>query len=393
MKELDLLDIRDPKKFQQLCEELFSILYSDFQAVNDTMGDGGCDGFANGGGTFFQIYYPENTGKFPERMNRIKEKIGKSLRKLKKPYPTEWILVTSLDVDPNVHEYINKKKKKYTPMNILIMGEAKLKSLLQQHQDVEKAWLKSIYGSSYEVIPPESVIYGKKNDLPALLEQDKKTADALKDWEFGEYYEQVHTMTSGGRAKLGLRQIHPNAHLECPITIESAFKFDMTPEGNQKRQEFENFLKNGKELKMEGKYLEKFDFFIGRKKVNWIEGDISKSTLLLRRSDPNPVSVTVELLDDKSARIDRLDNITLKATSDGDDGTLLSNSDMTQEIIKLTLLVNRKTNQVDVTLGFDDSKADASAGYKFMNLRIAFDRSSTIRLKFFKANQSMETYP
>lgn len=389
MIDLKLKDITDSKMFQRLCEELLAVEYPDFQTVNDTMGDEGCDGRARGGKLKFQVYYPDKTGTLPHRMHKLRDKIRNDTNKLYPPYPEEWVLITHEDPTPKLLHYVERREKKFPGMRILIWSESKLSALLNTHEGIKSAWMKKVYGGKHEVIPPEAVVYSKRNDLLALLRQGKENADSLRNWEFSKYYEQIHLQTSTGRAAVQLKPLHPNAFTECPVQFRVGLKFGEPAEGKKNFEEFKDSIRSGREYRIDGKNIHSLALEIGGKKFDWMDPEGKPTDVVVRPLPMEPIQVSIELIDKEFIRSDRLEKLNLRASWPNSVELQFDNFDDKPAALKFKLLVNTSTGESSCSFRPPESIMDALDGFRFMEHLIAVEQSPGIRLRFLNVGKSM----
>lgn len=108
---MDLISqITSSDLFVRLCKGLFCAEYHDFQAIDDSGGDGGNDGYSEEKEILFQIYCPEKPEKADDAT--YKSKIKKDLDKAKALIDSgqykikEWIFVTPRELREPVQTYI-----------------------------------------------------------------------------------------------------------------------------------------------------------------------------------------------------------------------------------------------------------------------------------------------
>jgi len=110
--------ITSPDLFTSLCQHLFVEEYYDFQAIDDSGGDAGNDGYSAKQGTLFQLYCPEKPNKINDAKYKIKIKNDLDKAKIlteskNKQYNIKkWIFVTPSKLSEDVQTYIRIESKK-----------------------------------------------------------------------------------------------------------------------------------------------------------------------------------------------------------------------------------------------------------------------------------------
>ena len=379
MREFNLKDVGSPELFQKLCEELLAAEYPDFRAIDDTKGDKGCDGLAENGRLFFQMYYPDQSGSFSSKMKRIKRKIRESLCKLTEPYPPTWILFTSENVPLEVHQFAQKKAPRFEGMRIEIWSEPKVMSLLHKYEGIERSWIRKIYGEEYEVILPESVAFNVKNDFPKLLELDRKLGMATKDWKYGQHYEQVHQYTSAGRASILLRPLHANAFEECPITLQGRFRFDNSEEAQAKLKQLMDIQALGERLELDQRFIDELQLKVGDTIVRDFQQRSGPAKLVVEPIPRPPKICDVQLFGKNRIQIRRIKEITLDFRKE-QDKILLESREHQKHPFRIRVVVDRSTLKADFNVGIATIECDAMDGYEYAQVLLDFERSALIRV-------------
>lgn len=133
-------EIRNSQQFQDLCQLLLAAEYSDFQALDDSSGDKGSDGYVPSMGRLFAIYCPE---KHPTPKTYFQRKIRSDLAKAvalcdKYGYQiNEWIFITPAPLSEELHRYIAEQVKKAGLTAGISWSEKNLLRILQRHSELE----------------------------------------------------------------------------------------------------------------------------------------------------------------------------------------------------------------------------------------------------------------
>jgi len=74
-------EIRNAQYFQDFCQQLLAAEYEDFQAIDDSRGDRGSDGYVPSKRRLFAIYCPESHPT-PDKYykDKIRSDLGKAVR-------------------------------------------------------------------------------------------------------------------------------------------------------------------------------------------------------------------------------------------------------------------------------------------------------------------------
>lgn len=135
---MPISDMRNSQRFQDLCQQLFAAEYEDFQHVDDSRGDKGCDGYVPSRRRLFAIYCPE---KSPTPIEYYKSKIRQDLNKavrLRDDYGyqiDDWIFVTPSPLDEELHRFI-RESAEASGFTGISWSEKQLMNLLSRHDKV-----------------------------------------------------------------------------------------------------------------------------------------------------------------------------------------------------------------------------------------------------------------
>lgn len=133
-------EIRNSQQFQDFCQQLLAAEYSDFQALDDSGGDKGSDGYVPSIGRLFAIYCPE---KHPPPKTYFQRKIRTDLAKavtLRDKYGyqiKEWIFITPAPLTEELHRYLARLVKKAGLPAGFSWSEKNLLPILQCHPELE----------------------------------------------------------------------------------------------------------------------------------------------------------------------------------------------------------------------------------------------------------------
>jgi len=388
MRELNLRDIQNPEAFQELCEELLSLEYDDFKAMNDTMGDKGCDGLAHNDELFFQFYYPEQTGTYREKMHKIQRKIAKDLAKLKEPYPRKWILVTVDKASADVHSYCRKRESDFGNLRILVWSEPNIKGLLEKHSAVKNKWIQKIYGESTQVIQPEAITYSERDNLPELLKIDQRLGRSLGDWKFGDKLKQVHKYDSTGKAVISVEPIDPQRAV--PISVSVVFKFDNSERGQKKLQEFFDTQRRGTEFKAGEEFIDKIEFKVEGHEKEELSGLGAPSEFAISSHQGPPVSAFIEFHKRGLGRLRRIPSLEVRMVRAGTEEALINNAHQENERIKFAFTMRPANETTEFNMTFDSSGADAIDGLRYAETLADVHRATSIKLFVKNAAQPFE---
>jgi hypothetical protein len=379
MRDLNLSDLHNPDLFQEFCEQLLSLEYHDFRAIDDTRGDKGCDGLAQNDELWFQFYYPEQRGAYEERMKKIQRKITTDLGRLNPPYPKQWILVTVDKVSFDVHKHCRIKEKELKGVRIFIWSEPRLKTLIDKYHDLKDRWIQRIYGEAVQVIQPEAITYSQRNNIPALLEIDKQIGLSLSNWKYGDILKQVHTIDSTGKAAVAI--VPKDNSVNVPVSLNIRMRFENNEEGNRKYNEFVDSQKHGKEFELDGKFIEAASLKINNQSIEGFFSPIDKQAVLKLRPVPRPpINAYIDLFGKNKIRLQRIPNLKIKITSIDNTTAQLDNYSQESEKIRVKTLINTATQQGDFTLSIDEKYMDAVDGFRCATVLYNFVRSSKIKL-------------
>jgi hypothetical protein len=137
-------EIRNSQYFQDLCQQLFAAEYSDFQVLDDSTGDKGCDGYVPSSGRMFAIYCPE---KRPPPRAYYQRKIRSDLAKaviLRDEYRyriDEWVFVTPSPLSEELHRYLTETAKQSGLGCGVGWSEKNLLPILLRHPELESRFL------------------------------------------------------------------------------------------------------------------------------------------------------------------------------------------------------------------------------------------------------------
>ena len=384
MKTLDLKDIKDGTIFQDLCEILLAAEYPDFEPVNDTMGDDGCDGKAENGQRFFQIYYPDVIGNFPDRMDKIKAKIRVSLSKLKRPLPKIWTLITWEKPDTKVNKYVNGIRTEWKAMEIQIWSEPKIRELLAKHHHVYRAWLDRIYGQDIEIIPPEAVTYGNRDNFDALLHLDKKLGKSLNDWQFNKYYKQLHTFDSDGKAAISIIPKSREATEKLPFCSHILLNFsDSSDEVKTQLNAFKDFITKGIPVKLDARALKKVELKFGNIAFRNFDVQNEIKQIEMRSHQGQPIPTTIDLFNTDMVLLKRIRDLQLTRVRGGTEEILLTNEKQSGQFLKfsLTLSVRDPLSQKHTfSVHPDGQSMDAIDGFDYAHTLDCLHRSDTMKV-------------
>lgn len=151
---------------------------------------------------------------------------------------------------------------------------------------------------------------------------------------------------------------HEKALEEMPFEIPMKFIFDTKdPKARKKQKEFEDFLKTGKAIEIDGKYIDSFDLpeflpsFI--KNINFKQGKISLS--------PNKgtikLPIAIEILNRKTSAIQKLDYVDLENIQGGQEQIVFDNS--AQNVPwQVKVIIDFKKNCLNLNLDFKLGKSN-----------------------------------
>lgn len=377
MSEFKPSEIKSPTEFQQFCEELLSAEYPDFQSVNDKTGDLGCDGKAKKGTIFFQFYLPDGTGSYAQRMAKIRKKINEDLGKLDLPFPKRWVFITPEKISPEIEENLRKRMREFGKMGIIVWSEPKMLELLAKHEHVNRSWAKKIHRLPYEVLPPESVTYGNRNNLPALVDLNRRMGLSLKDWDLTGKFDQIHTYSSDGKASVKLR---PKSD-EVNVLGKLQLRFDRSEEGEKKYQEFRAFQEKGGDFKVDERFIAAFD--ISAEGVNLFPApkEIIKQEVLLRSVGLKRLVTRLDLLRN-GIRLRRINGLELTIERAGTKEALLTNSHQKSNVLQVSILIDIVRKAANISLRFSFEEADAVDGYEHGLILRDFAKANKITLLF-----------
>jgi hypothetical protein len=131
-------EMRNSQLFQDLCQQLFAAEYDDFQMVDDSYGDKGCDGYVPSRHRLFAIYCPE---KSPTPIEYYRSKIRQDLNKairLRDEFGykiDDWIFVTPVALAEELHRFI-REISEASGINGLSWSAKQLVNLLSKHEEV-----------------------------------------------------------------------------------------------------------------------------------------------------------------------------------------------------------------------------------------------------------------
>ncbi len=195
-----------PDLHTSLCKALLAAEYEDFEAVDDSGGDAGNDGYSSSQSILFQMYCPEK----PEKANdtRYKRKIREDLEKAEKLVKSgnyvikKWVFITPRDLPEPTLTFLRKESKVRGFEGISWSG-VKLTELLAKHTHLRSQFPSLIFSDI------ETEIKGIKNTLSEIdevkreyktkiekdyqrrIENAKKTVDAGKNEAAKKEYELI----------------------------------------------------------------------------------------------------------------------------------------------------------------------------------------------------------
>lgn len=233
MKPWDFIQRLNGPEFQSFVTELLVAEYPDFRTVDDTRGDEGCDGLADKDQIFFQIYSPQGIADEPHRQKKIKDKIGNSLRKLKQnslPTIKHIYFIISCEPEQAINKYLIHKSKEWVSYEILVWGEAKLRTLASKYDYIAKTWEDKIVGSTDHTIIVSAEAYKASDKLGPI----SKLIEAVgKPWQASEITKS-HTIEAsfGKQTYLSIkRNANANPGLDR-LEIHIEFKRDYIESSN-----------------------------------------------------------------------------------------------------------------------------------------------------------------
>ncbi|MBD0373737.1 MAG: hypothetical protein ICV60_23095, partial [Pyrinomonadaceae bacterium] len=129
-------EIRDAQLFQDFCQQLLAAEYEDFQAIDDSGGDSGSDGYVPSKRRLFAIYCPESTPT-PKKyyQDKIRSDLGKAV-KLRDELGYEiddWMFLTPAPLAEELHRYISEKAKEAGFGRGISWSEKNILTLLLKH--------------------------------------------------------------------------------------------------------------------------------------------------------------------------------------------------------------------------------------------------------------------
>lgn len=131
--------ITSPDTFARLCKCILSAEFSDFQAIDDSGGDSGNDGYSESSATLFQFYCPEKPRRITDRsyISKIKTDLAKAsiLSKSGDYIINTWIFITPQDLREPVHTFI-RKEAALSNFKGISWSSTKLTELLTKHGHV-----------------------------------------------------------------------------------------------------------------------------------------------------------------------------------------------------------------------------------------------------------------
>lgn len=135
-----ITEFTNPSEFQRFCSLLLSAEYADFQAIDDSGGDLGIDGYIPGS-TIYMIYCPEKPQRntTANQKKKISSDIEKAVKTIKEKNLSvhTLIFVTPANLRAEVILYLEEKSAVYSLKGISY-GEDKLTELMSKHPHVQK---------------------------------------------------------------------------------------------------------------------------------------------------------------------------------------------------------------------------------------------------------------
>ncbi|MBI3888209.1 tetratricopeptide repeat protein [Candidatus Nomurabacteria bacterium] len=178
--------INESELFQKLCKLLFTAEYSDFQAIDDSAGDNGNDGYTSSNAILFAMYCPEK----PRTEVEYKAKISSDLKKAVKlrdelGYKIDaWVFVTPGDMREQIHRFITEECEKVGFVGSS-WGETKITEILSRHENVSKQFP--------DLIIPDIIAEVKKgtNDVLSKIEEIDSSKKEYADRVNSDYTKRI----------------------------------------------------------------------------------------------------------------------------------------------------------------------------------------------------------
>jgi tetratricopeptide (TPR) repeat protein len=130
-------ELRDPQRFQDLCQQLFEAEYGDVEIVDDSAGDEGVDAYVEDKKRLFAVYCPEKVPvatKYYQRKIRSDLKKAAALRDAGRPID-RWVFLTPAPLNLEMQRYLHTKAKAHKLRGVA-WSERHLLGLLAKHPEV-----------------------------------------------------------------------------------------------------------------------------------------------------------------------------------------------------------------------------------------------------------------
>lgn len=133
-------EIRDAQFFQDFCQQLLAAEYEDFQAIDDSSGDSGSDGYVPSKRRLFAMYCPESHPT-PKKyyQDKIRSDLSKAVRlRDELGYEIEdWMFLTPAPLPEELHRYVTEKAKEAGFKRGLSWSEKNILPLLLKHSHLK----------------------------------------------------------------------------------------------------------------------------------------------------------------------------------------------------------------------------------------------------------------
>jgi tetratricopeptide (TPR) repeat protein len=170
---VQIREIRNAQYFQDFCQQILAAEYEDFQALDDSHGDSGSDGYVPSKRRLFAIYCPESHPT-PERYykDKIRSDFGKAV-KLRDELGYEiddWMFLTPAPLPEALHRFISEKAKEAGFNRGISWSEKNILPLLLKHPH-----LKPLYPELF-IVDLQGDVHAGFADMRALQAEDIEVA-------------------------------------------------------------------------------------------------------------------------------------------------------------------------------------------------------------------------
>jgi len=137
-----LVNFGNPEDFQRMCHQLLELEYPDFQAPDDSRGDGGCDGYSVEEAVGVAIWCPEKmegyNPKFRKKAAADLDALLKFRETLRRDLAVDldqWIFLSPRDLDPEIAAWLKSEGARHG-LSVRPKGTTWLKNRLQSNPQV-----------------------------------------------------------------------------------------------------------------------------------------------------------------------------------------------------------------------------------------------------------------